>query len=117
MTASTAQRPRPRELAGEQPPTPAQTRAHAAGWVILGLAGSVLLTLTGSRLADRRFHWWFRLVIDPVTLERVVFYAATVALVVAWLGLGRVCRSGGWRPSWMSAVAFIWCVPLLAGPP
>jgi alpha-1,6-mannosyltransferase len=91
--------------------------ALPAGYVLLGLAGSVLLTLTASRLADRRFHWWFRVVINPIAIERVLFYVGMVALVLAWLGLGRFAHAGRWRSWGVTAAALIWSVPLLIGPP
>ena len=47
------------------------------------MAGSVLLTLAASRLADQVFHWWFRVVINPEGLELALFYVGTVALVGA----------------------------------
>lgn len=85
--------------------------------VVLGLAGSVLLMITGSRLADRRFHWWFRIAINPEAVERVLFYVGMVLLVGAWLGLARSARAGGLKPSSVTAIALGWSVPLLVGPP
>jgi hypothetical protein len=119
MTASDVQQARDREL-GDPPAQDSAGDSNGFGLTcaLLGLAASVLVTLTGSRLADRRFpHWWFRLVINPIEVERVLFYAGMAALVVAWLGLARYARAGRWRPAWIAGVAFAWCVPLLAGPP
>lgn len=118
MTASSVQPTRARETGDRQP---AQLRrrpdAFAVGCVLLGLIGSLVVTLTGSRLADRRFHWWFRLIIDPIWVERVLFYAGMVCLVAAWLGLGRSARLARLRPAWMAGVAFVWSGPLLVGAP
>jgi hypothetical protein len=86
-------------------------------WALLGLASSTLMTLTGSRVADVRFHWWFRFVIGSPTTERVLFYVAVAGLVVAWLGLARLARVDRLGPWSMSLTAFLWCVPLLAGAP
>jgi hypothetical protein len=96
---------------------PAQGDRVAAAWALLGLAGSVLMTIAGSRVADIRFHWWFRVVIGSLTTERILFYVAAVGLVAAWLGLARVARSDRLGPWWIAAVAFLWCVPLLIGAP
>ena len=85
--------------------------------MLLGLAGSVLLTLTASRLADRRFHWWFRVVISPEGLETALFYVGSVALVGAWLGLGRIARVDRCRPWPIAAAGFLWSLPLLVGAP
>lgn len=91
--------------------------ATAVGWVALGFACSLVLMFTGSRLADHRFHWWFRLTIDPSSLETALFYVGMAGLVAAWLGLARFARAERCRPSWMAAIGLVWCVPLLIGPP
>lgn len=120
MTASTApqaspaQPPGPRQLPHERSP---RIPAAAVGWALLGLASSVLLTLTGSRVAETAVPWWFRLTIGSAGTQRVLFYAGMVGLVIAWLGLGRFARVERCRPSWMAAIAFLWCIPLLAGAP
>jgi hypothetical protein len=119
MAASDLQQARDRDP-GDAPvrDSPRRLSGFAAGCVLLGAAGSVLLTLTGSRLANRRFpHWWFRVVINPIVVERILFYVGAAALVLAWLGLARYARVERWRPASVAWVAFIWCVPLLVGPP
>jgi len=118
MTTSIAHPARPREPASDPAAVePPRLAAAAAGWVLLGLLCTLVLMVTGSRLADRRFHWWFRVVIDPAWTERVLFYLGMAGLVVAWVGLARFARADRFRPWWMSAAAFLWCVPLLVGPP
>lgn len=116
MTASTAQRPAERERAGAHGASRRRVSAPAAGWVLLGLASSVVLMVTGGRLTAG-FHWWLRPAIHPITLERAIFYAGMAGLVIAWLGLARVARAERHKPRWVAAVAFIWCLPLLVGPP
>jgi hypothetical protein len=112
------QRPEHREVVEAQhAPQSPRLGAAAASCILLGLAGSVLLTLTASRLADRRFHWWFRVVIDPHALEQTMFYIGTLALVAAWLGLRSFARSDRCPSWWMAAIGFVWSVPLLIGPP
>lgn len=75
------------------------------------------MTLTASRIADRRFHWWFQVQINPQALEQALFYLGTAALVASWLGLRRFARSDRWPSWWMAGVGFAWSVPLLIGPP
>lgn len=96
---------------------PPQFGAAATAWTLLGLAASVLMTIAGSRVADARFHWWFRIVIGSPTTERTLFYVATVVLVVAWLGFARLARADRMRPWWIALIAALWCVPLLIGAP
>jgi Glycosyltransferase family 87 len=96
---------------------PGQADRVAAAWVLLGLASSVLMTITGSRVADIRFHWWFRVVIGSLTTEQVLFYVAAAGLAAAWLGLARFARFDRLGPWWIALAAFLWCVPLLVGAP
>lgn len=116
MTASSVQQTPASTGTG---PAVENVRRHqpAMAWALLGLLATVLITITGSRLADRRFHWWFRVVIDPEAAERALFYLGMVGLVIAWLGLARFAREGVLRPLSLAAVGTIWSVPLLVGPP
>lgn len=84
---------------------------------MLGLASSVVVMLTGSRLADTPLPWWFRLAISPSALEQLIFYAGMAGLVVAWLGLAACARADRCSPWWVAVVAFLWSIPLLVGPP
>ena len=86
-------------------------------WATFGLAGSVLLTLAGTRLSDRRIQWWFHPDLGSSETQHALLYVGVVGLVVAWLGLGRFARVDRARPVWISAVGFLWCLPLLLGAP
>src|SRR6185437_7397683 len=77
-------------------------------WAALGLAGSVLIALAGPRMAGGQVRWWF----EP-RLGVAVFYAGIAALVVAWLGLGRLTITT--RQMWLVAAA--WCLPLFLTAP
>lgn len=92
-------------------------RGLLVAWVLLGLASSTLITITGSRVSDPRIQWWFRVVIGSRGAEQSLFYVATAGLVVAWLGLARFSRLDRLRPRWISLAAFVWSVPLLLGAP
>jgi alpha-1,6-mannosyltransferase len=91
--------------------------AALSAWAAVGLASSVLLTLSGTSLSDRRVQWWFHLGFGSGGVERALFYLGVVGLVVAWLGLARFARADRTSPPRFSAVAFLWCLPLLVGPP
>lgn len=87
-------------------------------WTLVGLTGSVLLTLAGSRLGGGSVTWWF----DPhlgatKPTERVVFYVGVALLVVGWLGLGSWARSPRLSPRTVALIAALWCVPLAVGVP
>jgi alpha-1,6-mannosyltransferase len=88
-----------------------------SAWAAVGLAGSVLLTLAGTHLSDRRVRWWFHPDLGSTGVERALLYLGVVGLVVAWLGLGRLARADRVSPSWFSAAGFLWCLPLLVGAP
>jgi alpha-1,6-mannosyltransferase len=97
-----------------------QTRFRVAlsASTLLGLAGSVLLTLAGSRLGGGRVTWWF----DPrlgssESTERLIFYVGVGLLIVAWLGLGSLARTPRLSPLQMSLIAALWCLPLALGVP
>ena len=77
-------------------------------WACLGLAGSLLITFAGPRLAGGPVKWWFE-----GGGGAALFYAGIVALSVAWLGLGRIAVAP--RALWI--VGAIWCLPLFLGAP
>ncbi len=97
-------------------------------WGALGLAGSVVLTLTGTQLAGpvvltakgaRPQLWWFapKLVSGHRATE-VLFYVGVAALVVAWVALGRqISRSQAPSLRVLLAIGALWCVPLALGAP
>lgn len=90
----------------------------APGWALLGVVGSLLITITGTRLGGGAVSWWFHpKILSGVGANKVVFYAGMVALAAAWLGLGRVASSRFCKPSDVSIVAILWCLPLVAGAP
>lgn len=89
----------------------------APAWVVLGTAGTLLLTVTGARLGGGTVTWWFHPRIFLGTSGRVVFYAGIAALVVAWLGLGLVLRRRPATPGQLWPVAVLWCLPLALGAP
>jgi hypothetical protein len=97
---------------------PVRVAAVAATWTLLGLAGSILLTLAGSRLGGGSVTWWF----DPhlgatKSTERVFFYVGVGLLIAAWLGLGTLARTPRLAPRGIALIAALWCVPLALGAP
>jgi alpha-1,6-mannosyltransferase len=99
-------------------------------WGALGFAGSIVLTLAGTRLLGPRaggaqllgpgpVHWWFETkLVSGTAGTEVVFYAGVAALVIAWLGLGFELRrreAVGMRT--LVLIAALWCLPLALGPP
>jgi hypothetical protein len=97
---------------------PGGTLAAPAAWAVVGLAGSVLLTLAGSRLGGGSVTWWF----DPrlgatKSTERIVFYVGVALLIAGWLGLGTLARTPRLSPGRMSLIAALWCLPLALGAP
>ncbi|HTX32954.1 MAG TPA: polyprenol phosphomannose-dependent alpha 1,6 mannosyltransferase MptB [Solirubrobacteraceae bacterium] len=99
-------------------PRPASTLVVAVAWTLLGLAGSLLLTLAGSRLGGGSVTWWFdpRLGATKGT-ERVFFYIGVGLLIAAWLGLGTLARTPRLAPRGISLIAALWCLPLALGAP
>jgi hypothetical protein len=77
-------------------------------WAAVGLAGSLLIALAGPGMAGGPVRWWF-----AGAGGVVVFYVGIVALIVAWLALGRLAPTT--RQVWLVAVA--WCVPLFLTAP
>ncbi len=100
---------------------PAHALASAWLWGALGLAGSILLTLAGTRLLGRYTvpKWWFSVKLtNSHSATEVLFYIGVAALVAAWLGLGRELRRSPAVRMWMLvAIGALWCVPLALGPP
>jgi len=84
--------------------------AHRSLWACagLGLAGSVLVALAGPRLAGGPVKWWFEGGGGVAGL-----YAGVAALLVAWLGLGRLAPA----PRALWAIAAAWSLPLLLSAP
>lgn len=92
--------------------------SNAAAWASLGLAGSVLLTLAGSRLGGGSVTWWF----DPRIgggrgVERFFFYLGVGILIVAWIGLRAVARTPRCSARQVALIGVLWCLPLAAGVP
>ena len=91
---------------------------RAPGSVLLGLAGSVLVTVAGARLSGGTVRWWFHPRIPPGgSTNEVILYLGMAALAIAWLGIGRAVRSHTPAPSAVAAVGFLWCAPLLLSAP
>jgi hypothetical protein len=87
-------------------------------WTLVGLAGSILLTLAGSRLGGGSVPWWFhpRLGSDKPS-QRLVFYLGIALLIAGWLGVGLRSRHRLARPRQMVLIAAAWCLPLALGAP
>lgn len=97
---------------------PTRALPPALGWVLLGLAGSVLLTLAGSRLGGGTVTWWFDLrILATKEAQRALFYVGVAALLIGWLGLGRTARAGSASPAMIATVAALWSLPLALGVP
>jgi alpha-1,6-mannosyltransferase len=90
------------------PQAAVRTEHTVWAWAGLGLAGSILVTVAGPGMAGGPVAWWF-----AGGGGAVVFYAGILALLVAWLGLGRLAVSV--RVLWVIAAA--WTLPLLLGAP
>jgi hypothetical protein len=92
--------------------------ARGVGWVILGTAGSVLLTVAGPRIAGGSVRWWF----DPRIsgghdAHTVALYAGIAMLSVAWLGLWRHATEASCGMHQLWAVGALWSLPLAIGAP
>src|SRR5437588_6140607 len=79
-------------------------------WAGLGLAGSVAVALAGPHLAGGPVRWWYHPAIGGGV---AIFYAGILALIVAWLALGRLALTT--RQVWLLGAA--WCLPLLLTAP
>ena len=86
-------------------------------WLSLGLAGSILITVSAPRLTGG--GWWFEVNLPagrPANVAAV--YLGIAAMSCAWLGVGaRLTRSPSIRLAELWAAGAIWCVPLLLAPP
>jgi alpha-1,6-mannosyltransferase len=101
---------------------PAGSRRSALGntaaWAGLGLAGSVLLTLTGSHVGERRVTWWFDAGLGASKdLERVFFYLGVGILILAWVGLRPLATAPRLTARQVSLISALWCLPLAIGIP
>jgi hypothetical protein len=116
MSASAAI-PRSRSDPREEHAHPLGLLRIAPGWVLLGLAGSVLLTLVGPSVGGGSVVWWFHPWLFSVkATDRAIFYVGVAGLVVAWLGIGRSARAPT-SPRQVSLVAALWSLPLAIGVP
>jgi hypothetical protein len=92
------------------PSAPARAERSFWAWAGLGLAGSITVALAGPQLAGGTVSWWFH---PRIGGDVAIFYAGIVALLIAWLGLGRLVMPP--RALWI--VAALWCLPLLLTAP
>ena len=84
------------------------------GLALLGLAGSLLTAIAGPRaLEDRHTGWWYAQIATSRGLATVLVWVGMGLLTVAWL---TVLRLGAERRSAL-ALAGLWVLPLLLGPP
>jgi alpha-1,6-mannosyltransferase len=103
-------------LAAEQLP-PAGLFRRAGGWIALGTAGSLLLTLAGPRLAGGP-RWWFHPAFGSGrTANTVALYAGMALLSAAWLGLRRHAHLRSATPRQLAPVVVLWSLPLVFGAP
>ncbi len=129
-TATNVQRAAPRRSPRDAYAARARSRATLIAWLwgALGLAGSILLTLAGTRLAGpvvltpkgaRPELWWFApQLVSSHSATEVLFYAGVAALVAAWVALGRqISRSQAPSLRVLLAIGALWCVPLALGAP
>jgi hypothetical protein len=86
--------------------------------VCLGLAGSVLTTIAGARLAGGSVPWWFHPAIPPGRDAGVVaLYVGMAMLAGAWIGLWRHTSSARCTPRQLWPVGLLWTLPLAVGAP
>ena len=91
--------------------------ALAPGWIALGAAGSVLLTVAGARLAGGSGGWWFHPELGARDANTVALYVGMALLSVAWLGLWRHASAGTAHPRELVLVGVLWSLPLVLGAP
>lgn len=129
-TATKVNRTAPRRSPGNAELSVVRSRSVVIAWLwgALGLAGSTLLTLAGTRLAGpvvlpkkgaSQQLWWFapRLATGHGATE-ALFYVGVAALIVAWVALGwQISRSGAPSLRVLVAIGALWCVPLALGAP
>jgi hypothetical protein len=105
----------PRAVPGDR----AQDRRQAWAWGCLGLAGSLLVALTGPRVVNGGgASWWYELRIGSGRGPSLaLLWLGMAALCVAWLGLGRRLKDGaGARPAQLLVIGAAWLAPLALGP-
>ncbi len=95
-------------------------RTHLGwGWILLGLAGTLAVTVAGADLlAHNPIDWWVHPGL-PVghDARQAIFFAGIAALCVAWLAIGRrVSRARGDQTADLLWVGALWALPLLVGP-
>jgi alpha-1,6-mannosyltransferase len=91
----------------------ATTRAGAAA--ALGLLGTVAVTLAAPPLVGDPVRWWFAPRLGAA--QTALLYAGMAATVAAWAWLGAAIRRGRLPHRPLVAIALVWSLPLLAGPP
>ena len=129
-TATNVQRAAPRPSPSDADLLGVRSPAILIAWLLgaLGLAGSTLLTLTGTRLAGpvvltkqgaRPELWWFApKLVSGHSATEALFYVGVAVLVTAWVGLGwQVSRSGAPSVRALIVIGALWCVPLALGAP
>jgi hypothetical protein len=129
-TATKVQRAAPRRSPRDAYTAHARSRATLIAWLwgALGLAGSVVLTLAGTRLAgpvvltpkgDRPELWWFApKLVSGHSATEALFYVGIAALVAAWVAIGwQISRSGAPSLRVLLAIGALWCLPLALGAP
>ena len=99
-------------------------------WVVLGFAGTTILSLTAPFLISRfegiRFRWWYKLPGGLIgsTTQQLAAYVGLAAVLGAWVGVGARLRSASSSgpvrssgPVLLAVPALAWALPLLVGPP
>jgi hypothetical protein len=99
---------------------PTASAGCVAGWTLLGLAGSLLLSATGAQVLDGQpLRWWITPHLGSLGDAHDLFWAGVCALCLAWLGLGATLRrpgaAGTLTPARLAAIGALWTVPLAAG--
>ncbi|MGH9129541.1 MAG: polyprenol phosphomannose-dependent alpha 1,6 mannosyltransferase MptB [Acidimicrobiales bacterium] len=91
-------------------------------WPLIGMASTLAMALAGPALVmasdGRATKWWYVFRLPPSTAQLgnwLLFYAGMIMLSVAWLAIGRRLR--GVAPRHVCAVAVMWALPLVLGPP
>jgi Glycosyltransferase family 87 len=85
------------------------------GWAGLGLVGSALAAVTGSRLlGSDGVRWWYTLH-SAHGPAKILFWLGIAFLCGAWLGLGRSLDGARLPQLWV--IGALWCLPFLIGPP
>jgi hypothetical protein len=83
------------------------------GWISLGLAGSLAITVAGADLLEAKpITWWLHPALPHA--RQVIFFAGIACLCVAWLGLGRCLTDMTVRR--LLLVGALWALPLAVGP-